>query len=82
MTNITTQQDERNQHAVIVAHEGQVRVYVRSHSLHTACEIAATLRRDVARHGFAAIEGCFDVLPEAMYRTTKSGKKLLIANAG
>lgn len=79
MTTVNTKQDERNQHAVIVTHDGQTRVYARSHSIHTAAAIAATLRSDLARHGFGAIEGCFDVLPVAQFRTTKAGKSLLLA---
>lgn len=77
---ISTGTDERNQHAVLVALMGEEpRVYARSASGHTADAIEATLRRDIARHGFGAIEGCFDVLPFAQYRTTKRGRRVLVA---
>lgn len=77
---ISTAQDERNQHAVLVTLAGgEPRVYARSYSVHTADVIEATLRRDIARHGFAAIAGCFDALPVARYRVTKAGRRLLCA---
>jgi hypothetical protein len=77
---ISTATDERNQHAVLVALVGgEPRVYARSSSAHSADAIDATLRRDIARHGFGAIEGCFDVLPVAQYRTTKAGRRVLCA---
>lgn len=73
MTAIKIAQDEHHQHVVLV--DG--RVYTRNASLHIAAATAATLRRDIARHGAAVID--LAALPVAEYRTTSAGRRLLLA---
>lgn len=72
-TTIRTTQDERNQHAVIITHNGEDRIYSRHYSAHVISATAAAVRRD----GNAV--QCWEQSPVAQYRTTKAGKQLLIA---
>lgn len=73
MRAIKITQDEHNQHVVLV--DG--RVYARNASLAIAAATAATLRRDIARHGAGVID--LAALPAAEYRTTAAGRRLLLA---
>lgn len=69
--------DERNHSAVIVALNGESRIFFR-HDTASVCGAAHdNLRRDIARHGESVIG--FGSLPIANFRTTKAGKSLLMA---
>lgn len=69
--------DERNHHAVVVTIGGEARIFFR-HGTASVCGAAHdNLRRDIARHGEGVIG--FEALPVAEYRTTKAGKRLLVA---
>ena len=69
--------DERNHHAVVVTIDGESRIFFR-HDTESVCSAAYNnLRRDVARHGEDVIG--FASLPAAEYRTTKAGRRLLVA---
>lgn len=70
---IRTTQDENNQHAVVITFNGQDRVYSRHYSAHVISATAAAVRRD----GNAV--QCWEESPVAEYRTTKAGKRLLVA---
>lgn len=70
---IRTTQDENNQHAVVIAFNGQARVYSRHYSIHVISATKATVLRD----GNAV--KCWEGSPVAEYRTTKAGKRLLVA---
>lgn len=73
---IATATDERMQHAVVLTPVGgEARIWTRSASAHMAEHIAATLARDIGRHGFDSLVG----LPVAQYRTTKRGRRVLVA---
>jgi hypothetical protein len=68
-------QDERNQHAVIITHNGEDRVYSRHYSSHVISATAASVRRDDN-----AVQ-CWEESPVAEYRTTKAGRRLLLGVA-
>ena len=70
---IRTAQDERSQHAVIITQNGEDRIYSRHYSAHVISATAAAVRRD----GNAV--QCWEASPAAEYRTTKAGKRLLVA---
>jgi hypothetical protein len=70
---IRTTQDENNQHAVVITFNGQDRVYSRHYSAHVISATAAAVRRDDN-----AVQ-CWEESPVAEYRTTKAGKRLLVA---
>lgn len=73
------EQDERNQHALLVTLEGETRVFTRNSSYHVVSATEAALRRDVARHGVDVLAKTeFSALPVAQFRTTKAGKSLLL----
>lgn len=78
-TTIRTEQDERNQHAIIITHRQEERIYARHYSSDVILSTAAAVRRDLARHGIAALDQWLADKPLAKYRTTKSGKRLLLA---
>jgi hypothetical protein len=73
MATISTAQDERNQHAVIITIDGEERVYFRWHTANVVNAVCATLQRD----GNAA--DCWATSAPAVYRTTKAGRRLLVA---
>lgn len=82
MATLTTriEQDERNQHALLVTIDGETRVYTRNSSYHIVSATEDTLRRDVNRHGVDVLARAeFDALPVARFRETKAGKSLLLA---
>jgi hypothetical protein len=74
-TTIRVTQDERNQHAVIITHNGEDRIYSRHYSAHVISATAAAVRRD----GNAV--QCWEESQAAEYRTTKAGKRLLLSVA-
>lgn len=69
--------DEHNHHAVVVTIGGESRVFFRHDTANVASAAHDSLRRDIARHGESVIG--FDTLPPAEYRTTRAGRRLLIA---
>lgn len=82
MAELTTriEQDERNQHALLVTIEGETRVFTRNSSYHIVSATEDSLRRDVARHGVDALARKeFEALPLAQFRETKAGRSLLLA---
>lgn len=74
---IRTEQDERNQHAVVIAKDGQERIYSRNSSAHVISATYSALQKDLAQHGDDAVD--FDSLPVAEFRVTKAQKRLLMA---
>lgn len=74
---IRTTTDERSQHTVLVTIDGIARIYARNASAHVIAATCSALRADIARHGDDVIG--FADLPAAEFRTTKAGKRLLIA---
>lgn len=74
---IRTTTDERNQHAVLVTIDGVARIYSRNASAHVIAATCNALRADIARHGDDVIG--FADLPAAEFRSTKAGKRLLVA---
>ena len=74
---IRIETDERGHHAVVVTVDDKSRVFFRHATASVAGAACASLRRDIARHGEDVIG--FDALPVAEYRTTKAGRRLLVA---
>ena len=70
---VSTTQDEHNQHAVIITMNGEDRVYMRWHAADVVLATYATLQKD----GNAA--ECWAKSAPAVYRTTKAGRRLLVA---
>lgn len=64
--------DSRNQHIVAIEKDGELRCYFKNSSLHTACAVFSSLRRDIANHGETAVE--FDALPKITSRIAKTGR--------
>ena len=74
------EQDERNQHALLVTLDGETRVFSRNSSYHIVSATEDALRRDVNRHGVDVLARTeFEALPVARFRETKAGKALLLA---
>jgi len=69
--------DDRNHHAVVVTIGGESRIFFRADVASVASVAHDNLRRDIARHGESVIG--FDELPRAVYRTTKVGRLMLMA---
>ena len=74
------EQDERNQHELLVTLDGETRVFSRNSSYHIVSATEDALRRDVNRHGVDVLARTeFEALPVARFRETKAGKALLLA---